>query len=200
MPTLQPGSDARERLINEDMRRLLEYWDECRGEALIPTKSAIKLEELDVLIPRILVHRWSLPDRLEVEMIGTALVAEGVSELTGVNFLEFVSPASREWMEKSIPVLFETPVAALIDNRVFYKRGHVVDYTSLTLPLLDNDNQPCFLLSLEIPLTDSHPVDVSGVQAVGYELGAAYFIDIGAGCPEPVVRAGWPVQKYGTGA
>lgn len=196
MPHLTPSKEALERLDHGQMNELLDYWDGKRGDDVMPRLSDILLEELGALVPRILIHEWTAPDWLEVRMIGGTLVDEGMAELTGINFMEIVTPGSRKWLLDVMPLIHALPVGAVVDNQVFYDEKDSESYSALTLPLKDADGDACLLLSLDVlrdeKATGSRPIQ----SAIGYELGAASFIDIGRGCPKPVVREGWPIDSF----
>lgn len=197
MPPIKISNEAERLLFHPQQREILGYWDKSRGANLLPARQDVWFEEVASLVPRLSLTEWRPPNWLGFHMIGGQLVDEGFDDPTGQNLLDFLSPGARDWIIEAISAQFQTPSISLVEHRAFYDDGSMVEYVLIVLPLQENDGSIRFTLSLDLPKIDDHSALKVGANAIGYEYGAACFIDIGFGCPDPLVRDGWPIDTFG---
>ena len=88
-------SPVSEILQSAGARQFFEYWNGLPKVGLVPDRSTFNPPAIHRLMPSVTILEVVPPDRVEMRLIGTDLVARMGADPTGKNYLDSIAPAAR---------------------------------------------------------------------------------------------------------
>ncbi|TNE61817.1 MAG: PAS domain-containing protein [Alphaproteobacteria bacterium] len=158
-------------------------WRNWRGDAMVPTRSQIRLADIPHLMRGCMLLDMHGPDQIVFRYAGSLFQDLYKFDFTGANYLDITEPATRDMRSRRLMAVVEQPAAA-----VWTAPGvDTVDFIGASVPILaDHPGQPPLLMQVCIHLKDLHHIRPA-TMAVGREKveisNRFRFIDIGAGIP-----------------
>lgn len=132
---MDPDLECRNRLLLS----LLAYWNEKRGQRLMPSRADIDPTELGPHLPNIiLVDVEHAPFRLRYRLIGTAITEAMQRDSTGKYYDEIYSPALLANINDSFRWILAHKTPLRTFGEAFYRDRDIYDYETLNLPLSDD--------------------------------------------------------------
>ena len=113
-----------------DLRRLLSYWEERRGDRLIPSLGSIDPDDTGALLPSVFMVDVSLePFDLAYRFLGADIVSRSRGDYTGQRLRDLPSqaPPSQIWRLYESAVLHQSPQALFVP---------LIDHPSLHVEML----------------------------------------------------------------
>jgi len=158
-----PELEAAERLLCRDLdsarawlrdprlARLLNYWEELRGDAELPMRSAIDPVDLQDLLGWVLLMDWPEPGTFRFRLFGSRIADFYGIDLTGKTIRDFGNPratrfvAERMWevIDRRIPIATRS-VREIQGRNVLVER--------LDLPFAGEDGKVGFVMTGLMPI------------------------------------------------
>ena len=167
--------------------KLLEFaaaWRNWRGDAMLPSRGQIKLDEIGRLLPRVMVLEVLSPGEALFRLVGTAYLELFGVELTGLNFVDLATPENRAMRGERLWAMATTPCGSYMSSPD-PNPGRVDNILhTLTLPVQpEQPDQPMQFFGLtygtmQMNLSDNYDEDLLKRLANQFN-----YIDIGAGLP-----------------
>ena len=181
MVTLAKVSDRLEAAPN--CQRLLDVWQQWRGDRLLPTRSDAHPEALGPAMSAITIFEVEAPDRIIFRILSSDIESFTGRTRTGANYVELARPEDREQRIDRHQRMINTPCGATSLITVFPESGLTATLHSLILPLAkDGEAKPTFLYAASDIDSDKRwdilPVHLSAPLANQFD-----YIDIGRGLP-----------------
>lgn len=109
-----------------EFQQFFEYWNELRGDDLVPAKSSFEPQRVSFLLSKLTVLQWTPPDTLVVRLMGTEIVSHHNKERTGTNLLDIIQPTQRAVVAACTAASFkQIAVAELVTRRHFASGAQV---------------------------------------------------------------------------
>lgn len=181
------SSKLAEQIHNPALKPLCEFWDEVRGDRLLPNANEIDPSQIAYILRDIAI--LDVIDELHIQyrLAGTGIAERMGEDPTGNNLIEMTAPAMRDTVSKILHLIVSHPVGALATYENVYNTGKRAVVESLYLPLQKTENQSDRIVSVhsrEKTVTYEKEQDHSTVAAKIIEL---KWIDLGAGVPDEII-------------
>ncbi len=139
-----------------EIQQFFEYWNELRGDDLLPAKSSFDPQRLTLLLPKLTVLQWTPPDTLLVRLMGTEIVSHHIKERTGTNLLDAVQPSQKAVLAAFTAAFFTQISVAEVDTRRHYTSGALVGALNVYFPFRGEDEIVNFAIGVHCADTDAN--------------------------------------------
>jgi len=183
-------------------RVLAEAWASWRDGAVLPRRSAVRLEDLKPVLDKVSLVEVYGPDDMRIRVAGTGLRGFVGFELTGTSYRDITPP--EEWPTRSFRVLAMVgqPCGGLSVFDTQFVGGGAAEIELLTLPVADDSSgQARFIIAhagvRTVPLDMIAPPGGRQMRLAD----AFRYLDIGRGIPAataPGEAGGGPAQAVAT--
>jgi len=168
-------------LKTEPCTRLLAYWDELRGDRLLPRRAEIDPAALVAALPYISIVELRDPDTMIYRLCGTALRDIMGIEATGRNMLDLAPRAGRRQRAYRNWIAATRPCATAYEMNLTYPSGAVYVHEGIALPMAPaRADLPPLLLRAFAPIPGMIWYNRAEMPRAAGEYDFR-FIDIGAG-------------------
>ncbi len=162
---------------------LMRYWDELRGDRLMPLRSEIDLGPIKRALPYLVIYEPRSPTECLFRLVGTAVRDMLGREITGQNLFA-LSPAEvrrgRSWRFWSAAT---QPCGHYFHMPVTFPHDMVSMHEGFSLPLRpEQAHAPALLFGLFAPVAGEHWLNRGPITQLNPTQDHG-FIDIGAGVP-----------------
>ncbi len=170
-------------LKSETNLRFLSYWDDLRGDRLMPARSELDPASIKPILPFLAIGEFRTPSELIVRLAGTALRDMLGVELTGRNLLDISAPEDRRERGWRFWQTATHPCGSFYRMPLTFAHGASGWHEGLSLPIkADRADGPPMLVGIFGPMAGSHWLNASQVAPI--DLAPSFeFFEIGAGLP-----------------
>jgi len=169
---------------NQSLRRFIEAWLQWRGDAMLPRRAQIDLNQIKVLLPFVTLLEHRSVDDVRYRVAGTMITHHLGAEPTGKNYADLTPPEQWPVRRYRLASMVGRPCGGALHHEHEHDLRRVVT-AILTLPLApDAADGPPLLLSVLAPLEqlpDSRATSLSHKMRLPERFA---FVDIGAGVPD----------------
>ncbi|MGD1935397.1 MAG: PAS domain-containing protein [Candidatus Phaeomarinobacter sp.] len=173
-------SDAPDRLV-----QFLEIYEEARGDRLVPTRADLSFRRLARLLPDITIMERSKPGSVVYRLMGTAVVERIGADLTGHNYLNYLTETERARNDFGMAIVAEIPCGtySIYDNQ--YASGVCSQNESLMLPIDNGAGEgPYQILGMHLAQNPLHYGEERDQTVIGIKWRKGVVIDLGRGAPD----------------
>ncbi len=173
-----------DQIHNPALKPLCEFWDEVRGDNLLPNASDIDPAQIAYILKDVAILDVVDAMTIHYRLAGTAIAERMGQDPTGNNLIEMTAPETREIVSKIMQLIITQPVAAIATYENIYNTGKRAIVESLYLPLEKEESKSDRIVSVhsqEKTVTYENEQPRTTVAAKILDL---TWIDIGAGVPE----------------
>ncbi|WP_417513294.1 PAS domain-containing protein [Minwuia sp.] len=181
-------NEIEQRLIGAHCRRHHDYWWELRARSgdAIPTRGMFDPAQVKTVLPFVLLHDLSQPDKSILRLIGTAISERFGFDPTGRDYLEFVSEDRRATAYRALWNTATQPCGMRVVIEARYRSGKRTVGESMGYPLTGSRGQPLMMFVDELIEKDVHDLDQRAQPLDLFHVRERDFVDVGFGVPEPV--------------
>jgi hypothetical protein len=169
---------------NPALRPLCVFWDEVRGDRLLPNASDIDPSQIANILKDIAILDVIDSENIRYRLAGTGIAERMGEDPTGNNLIEMTAPEMRLTVSEILLLIVSQPVGAMATYENIYSTGKRALVESLYLPLQKTEGQSDRIVSVhsrEKTVTYEAEQSQSTVAAKILEL---KWLDIGAGVPD----------------
>jgi|GEM_PF-638459 len=180
------GDKTSSQINNTALKPLYEFWNEVRGDRLLPDASDIDPAQIAYILKDIAILDVIDEMTIRYRLAGTAIAERMGDDPTGRNLIEMTAPNMRSLVSQVMQHIVAQPVGALATYENVYQSGKRAIVESLYLPLKKTAGLSERIVSVhsqEKTITYEEEQLHSKVAAKILEI---TWIDIGAGIPEEV--------------
>jgi len=169
--------------------RWSDYWFSLKSTVPdgIPTRAMFDPSRIVPLLPYILIHDLSVPDRSTLRLVGTGIVQRLGVDPTGSNYLDLVEPGARANSHHHLLTTARHPCGMRLISEVRYRNGKITVAEALGFPLYNARTDSVMMMFLddlvEQPQFHYAPPDQPFEVLRGYN---REYIDVGFGVPNLV--------------
>ena len=172
-----------------DFQQFFNYWDELRGDDLVPAKSNFDPRRVSSLLPKLSVLQWRPPDHLFLRLMGTGIVSQLRGERTGTNLLDIIQASQRDEVTKFTASLFSQVSIAIVDTQRHFASGKRVGLLFGFFPFRNDSDDVNFAVGVHRADLDADRLVAPNDNLIHAEVFGYEFIDIGSGIPDLVFGA-----------
>jgi hypothetical protein len=166
-----------------DSLAFAEFWFALEKKDLVPERATVTPADFASLAPNFAIYEFAGNEEIIVRLAGTSIIERYGQEITGMNLLDIVSPASRLGLLQSSVTMFNQPCdmqslfrAEITDNRLSYTE-------SIAFPMWSKQGTLTHIISHSIASEAEYYHDRTDEKITSTSLVELTFIDIGAGLP-----------------
>lgn len=163
-------------------RAFARYWLSLDKDGLIPRRQDFAPEQIQNLLPNMIIHEIVSPTELKMKLVGTAIVEAFGQEMTGRNYLDFVEEERRASASQAIRLVCEQPCGMLVRVKVLSKTGMALTRETVAFPMRDDDGAAKFVYFCSTPHARTGSSRETEETLVD-EITERRYLDIGAGVP-----------------
>ncbi|HVJ54941.1 MAG TPA: PAS domain-containing protein [Aliidongia sp.] len=180
--------------LPEECRRFFAYWDQLRGNQIVPPRSALDPGQIRTLLPLITIVELLSRSRLIIRLAGTGVRNILGFEATGKNALNLAEESRRPIRSYRYWASALQPCGVVYSREIAFSSGVTSRFLSLVLPMQpDQPTQPPIFVSI-IASPEGHDWTNTSVPALDVAQDFR-FIDIGAGVPASIFPLNpWPLD------
>eukprot|EP00439_Symbiodinium_sp_Y106_P087555 s1_g91.t1 len=178
------GGKISDQVTNPALRPLSEFWEEARGDRLLPNANEIDPAQIAYILKDVAILDVIDEMTIQYRLAGTAIAERMGEDPTGNNLIEMTAPETRATVSRILHLIVSQPVGAIATYENIYNTGKRAVVESLYLPLQKDEGRSDRIVSVhsrEKTVTYEDEQPHSTVAAKILEL---KWIDIGAGTPE----------------
>jgi len=173
-------------ISNTTLRPLCEFWEEVRGDRLLPDASDIDPAQIAYILKDIAILDVIDEMTIRYRLAGTEITEQTGTDPTGENLIELVAPDNQRLVAQVMHQIIAQPVGALAAYEDVYQSGKRAIVESLYLPLQKTNG-----LSGRIVSVHCWKETIAYEEAQPKSRGAAKirsikWLDLGAGMPEDI--------------
>lgn len=167
------------------MLKFLQWWDDARQGRSHPVRSALQIEKIAPLIPRVTIVDVVSPDRMIFRLTGTTIDEQAGINPTGINIFDITPPDQRSLRSKRLWQMSHQPCIGLLfyENRLQWGDGLVS--AGVTVPVAFKDSphgvQLMSFFDSYRPSIDREEIGSPITQNMPDRFA---YVDIGRGVPE----------------
>src|SRR5882724_7189754 len=156
--SVPPGTSEEARWVmkHPSSREFFAYWDEKRGDAQAPDRSAIEPEAVRELLGDIFVLSCDGAPHYPFRVAGTRLCALLGRDLKDQSFPALFNPGDRREIEDIVAGVADETLAAVAGITATAEDGSQVALELLLLPFASRAHTPLSLTGLLAPFDDAH--------------------------------------------
>ena len=173
-------SNAPDRLVE-----FLEIYEEARGDRCVPTRQDLSFRRMAKLLPDITIMERPEPGSVVYRLMGTAVVERMGADLTGHNYLSYLTESERTRNDLGMGLVSEVPCGtfAMYDNQ--YASGILSHNESIMLPIDDGrGGAPYQILGMHLAQNPFQYGEQQGQTVIAVKWRGGTVIDCGHGGPD----------------
>jgi len=172
----------------ERLTTFLAAYEPARSTADAPRRADLDLRRLATVLPDLTIMERLAPEHVIFRLMGTATVARLGVDLTGHNFIDYLSPVERARIDEGLAIVAQHPCGTFSVFENTYSSGAKMRTETLSLPLDGGSGKPPYLiiaLQLARALTRHEAAKQGTITDTRWLDGV--FIDLGSGMPDQSV-------------
>ena len=174
---------------NTNLKPLCEFWEEVRGDRLLPDATDIDPAQIAYILKDIAILDVIDEMTIRYRLAGTAIAERMGSDPTGGNLIEMTAPDTRPLVSQIMQHIVTRPVCALATYENVYQSGKRAIVESLYLPLKKTQGLSERIVSVHSPEKTITYEEEQPRSRVAAKILEVTWIDIGAGVPtDPLSR------------
>lgn len=171
---------------NPALKPLCEFWDEVRGDRLLPNASDIDPSQIAYILKDIAILDVIDPMNILYRLAGTGIAERMGEDPTGNNLIEMTAPETRAMVSKILYMIVSHPVGAIATYENVYSTGKRSVVESLYLPLQKTEGQSDRIVSVHSREKTVTYEDEQAHSTVAAKILELKWIDLGAGIPDEI--------------
>jgi len=172
---------------NPALKPLCEFWDEVRGDRLLPSTSDIDPSQIAYILKDIAILDVIDPMNILYRLAGTGIAERMGEDPTGNNLIEMTAPDTRATVSKILHLIVSHPVGAIASYENIYSTGKRSVVESLYLPLQKAEGQSDRIISVHSQEKTVTYEDEQTRSTVAAKILELKWIDLGAGMPDEIL-------------
>lgn len=172
---------------NPALKPLCEFWDEVRGDRLLPSTSDIDPSQIAYILKDIAILDVIDPMNILYRLAGTGIAERMGEDPTGNNLIEMTAPETRAMVSKILHLIVSHPVGAIATYENIYSTGKRSLVESLYLPLQKAEGQSDRIVSVHSREKTVTYEDEQAHSTVAAKIRELEWIDLGAGTPDEIL-------------
>ncbi len=170
--------------LPDELMEFAAAWQNWRGDGLPPDRGQVSLDDISLLLPRVMVLEVLSPTEAPFRLVGTSYRDTFGIELTGLNFVDLATPGNRAVRGHRLWAMANTPCGSHASSPDLNpsRAGNLIHTLSFPVrPKQPNQPMQFFGLSFgtrKVDLSVSYGIDMVERLADNFS-----YIDIGAGLP-----------------
>jgi hypothetical protein len=174
------------KINNTALKPLCEFWDEVRGDRLLPDASDIDPAQIAYILKDIAILDVIDEMTIRYRLAGTAIAERMGDDPTGKNLIEMTAPDMRPLVSQVMQHIIAQPVGALATYENVYQSGKRAIVESLYLPLKKTAGLSERIVSVHSQEKTITYEEEQAQSTVAAKILKITWIDIGAGIPEEI--------------
>lgn len=171
---------------NQALKPLCEFWDEVRGDRLLPSTGDIDPSQIAYILKDIAILDVIDPMNILYRLAGTGIAERMGEDPTGNNLIEMTAPETRAMVSKILYMIVSHPVGAIATYENVYSTGKRSVVESLYLPLQKAEGQSDRIVSVHSREKTVTYEDEQAHSTVAAKILELKWIDLGAGIPDEI--------------
>jgi hypothetical protein len=172
---------------NPALKPLCEFWDEVRGDRLLPNTSDIDPSQIAYILKDIAILDVIDPMNILYRLAGTGIAERMGEDPTGNNLIEMTASDTRAMVSKILHLIVSHPVGAIATYENVYNTGKRAVVESLYLPLQKAEGQSDRIVSVHSREKTVTYQDEQAHSTVAAKILELKWIDLGAGTPDEIL-------------
>lgn len=172
---------------NPALKPLCEFWDEVRGDRLLPNTGDIDPSQIAYILKDIAILDVIDPTNILYRLAGTGIAERMGEDPTGNNLIEMTAPDTRAIVSKILHLIVSHPVGAIASYENVYNTGKRAVVESLYLPLQRTKDQSDRIVSVHSREKTVTYQDEQSHSTVAAKIRELKWIDLGAGIPDETI-------------
>jgi hypothetical protein len=169
---------------NIALRPLCEFWEEVRGDRLLPEASEIDPAQIAYILKDIAILDVIDEMTIRYRLAGTAISERTGNDPTGGNLIDMVAPDKRQLVSQIMNTIIAHPVGTIATYEDVYQSGKRALVESLYLPLQKVDDSVGRIVSVHLWKETLTYEQEQPEPVVAAKIRSIQWLDIGAGTPE----------------
>lgn len=169
---------------NPTLKPLCEFWDEVRGDRLLPNASDVDPSQIAYILKDIAILDVITEMNIQYRLAGTGIAERMGEDPTGNNLIEMTAPETRATVSKILNLIVSHPVGAIATYENIYNTGKRAVIESLYLPLERGEGQSDRIVSVHSQEKTVTYEDEQAHSTVAAKILELKWIDLGAGIPD----------------
>ncbi len=178
------GGKISDQVTNPALRPLSEFWEEARGDRLLPNANEIDPAQIAYILKDVAILDVIDAMNIQYRLAGTAIAERMGQDPTGNNLIEMTAPETRATVSKILCTIVSHPVGALATYENIYNTGKRAVVESLYLPLQKGESQSDRIVSVHSREKTVTYEDTQPNSTVAAKILELKWIDIGADTPD----------------
>lgn len=169
---------------NTALRPLCEFWEEVRGDRLLPEASDIDPAQIAYILKDIAILDVIDEMTIRYRLAGTAISERTGNDPTGGNLIDMVAPDKQQLVSQIMHKIIAHPVGAIATYEDVYQSGKRTLVESLYLPLQMVDGSLGRIVSVHMWKETLTYEQEQPEPTVAAKIRSVTWLDIGAGTPD----------------
>lgn len=177
--------EALRQIRGKGNRSFVRAWMNWRGEHIVPARSDMRLQDIAALLPHVRIAEIG-DDDVTVRLAGTALREIYGMELTGKSMRAISSPQDWPGRHARHLALIRQPCMLMFETADTFPDGKIIRYETVSVPLRDRLDEVIPRVSFTHVEVLERTYTLPSTTPREFPKPSAYwFVDIGAGVPDP---------------
>lgn len=168
---------------NPALKPLCEFWDEVRGDRLLPNASDVDPSQIAYILKDIAILDVITEMNIQYRLAGTGIAERMGADPTGNNLIEMTAPETRATVSKILNLIVSHPVGCIATYENIYNTGKRAVIESLYLPLQRGEGQADRIVSVHSQEKTVSYEDEQAHSTVAAKILELKWLDLGAGTP-----------------
>lgn len=173
-----------EQVHNPALKPLCEFWDEVRGDRLLPNASDVDPSQIAYILKDIAILDVITEMNIQYRLAGTGIAERMGADPTGNNLIEMTAPETRATVSKILNLIVSHPVGCIATYENIYNTGKRAVIESLYLPLQRGEGQADRIVSVHSQEKTVSYEDEQAHSTVAAKILELKWLDLGAGTPD----------------
>lgn len=169
---------------NPALKPLCEFWDEVRGDRLLPNASDVDPSQIAYILKDIAILDVITEMNIQYRLAGTGIAERMGADPTGNNLIEMTAPETRATVSKILNLIVSHPVGCIATYENIYNTGKRAVIESLYLPLQRGEGQADRIVSVHSQEKTVSYEDEQAHSTVAAKILELKWLDLGAGTPD----------------
>ncbi|WP_422024671.1 PAS domain-containing protein [Pyruvatibacter mobilis] len=166
------------------LRAFLDLYDEMRDGRLVPHRNDLDLRKLSAFLTDLTLMEIEDEATITYRLMGSDVAERMGADLTGRNFLEFLSPKERRGTARAMDLIVSRPVGLFSIYLNQYARGVLSRNESIMLPLsAGDDDKVTQIIGLHLVQTTVNYATAGDNTIIAADTFGTEPVDLGNGVP-----------------